>query len=146
MSTVRGLTGAAAVLIAAATLAPGIGYAQTLETQGDVVFLTGGVGLEEREAIEEVAAAENMNLKLVFAEPGGPYVSGVSVTVQDAAGVVVLQAETNGPWLFARLPTGEYAIRAELRGLARESSIQVPGTGRTQLVIAFPDTPAQADS
>ncbi|HWV59006.1 MAG TPA: hypothetical protein VNZ57_16250, partial [Longimicrobiales bacterium] len=107
---------------------------------------SGGVGLAERESIEALAESESLNLKLVFAEPDGPYVSGVRVAVRNANGEAVLEAVTNGPWLLARLPAGAYRVQAELRSVVRETTVNVPETGRAQLVIAFPAPAAAADS
>jgi len=142
MLDTRAGTLAAAALVAAAILfaAPDDGQAQTLQTQGDIAYVTGGVGFDEREALDAMADQERMNLKLVFAEPTGPFVSGVQVTIRNQAGEVVLQTQTTGPWMIARLPGGTYRVEAQLRGQTREFTVEVPATGRVQQVVAFQAT------
>jgi hypothetical protein len=55
----------------------------------------GGVGSDEREALEE--RAKGYNVKLVFAEKRGAFVSGVSVTLTTAKGAEVASVKTEGP-------------------------------------------------
>lgn len=118
-----------AVLIGAALPASAAAQTPAVQRQGDVAYVTGGVGLDERAQLLEIANREGMNLRLEFAEPAGAFVSAVAVTITDASGNVRLQVTTDGPWLLARLPAGEYRIRAELRGASREGTIQVTESG-----------------
>jgi hypothetical protein len=73
-----------------------------------VKYITGGVGLEERTALD--AMAKNYNLKLSFALHSGAYLSDLMVSIQDTKGNKLLQSKTNGPWFFVMLPKGEYHI------------------------------------
>jgi hypothetical protein len=109
-----------------------------VRTQGEVRYLSGGIGIGEREALTEMASRERMNLKLVFAEREGPFLSAVPVTITDASGSVRLQVKTDGPWLFVRIPAAEYRYRAERRGHVQSGSVTVSETGRTDRVVSFP--------
>jgi hypothetical protein len=82
------------------------------ERQGDVRYLSGGIGLEERDDME--ARAREFNLKLVFAMTSREYLSSVKVVVLDAGGKTVLSAESEGPWFFAKLPNGQYTVQAAM--------------------------------
>src|SRR5690606_12997359 len=114
-----------------AMVPPGAAMAQlpTVERQGDVAYLTGGVGTQERAALEELAAREGMTLKLEFAEPEGAFVSAVEVTITSAAGEELLRVRTDGPWLFAKLPAGEYQVRTKYRDMERQAKVTVRETG-----------------
>lgn len=96
-----------------------------------VPFLTGGVGEQEREALQ--AAAEDYNLKLVFARADGAFVADVQVTVTDSEGSTLLDVTSEGPLLFAKLPPGSYTVKATYRGDTKESTASVGETGRRTL-------------
>jgi hypothetical protein len=74
-----------------------------------VKYLTGGVGLDERVAMEK-AAKGNYNLQFVFAEATGPYLADVKVDIQGKDGKKLVDMSTNGPWFFVELPNGQYTV------------------------------------
>jgi len=90
--------------------------------------LSGGVGKDERAQLE--AAAKDYNLKLVFAQSSGAFVADVQVTITDATGSTVVNATSNGPLFFAKLPAGDYRVEATYAGIAKNSSVKVPGSGQ----------------
>src|SRR5690606_2797019 len=71
------------------------------ERQGEVSVLHGGVGAEDRAAMQ--AQAADYNLHLTFAAKGsGAYLSDVKVVIRDARGKTLVDTVTSGPWLYAR--------------------------------------------
>jgi len=87
------------------------------QTQGKVTYLSGGIGLDQQAAMKQ--AASEYPLELEFLESGGPhavFAAGVQVTITDRTGKVVLDARSNGPFMLARLPDGQYTISAENTG------------------------------
>jgi len=97
----------------AAQFPPAIIITEARTSQG-FPYLFGGVGSDEREAIEE--RAKGYNLKLIFAEKRGAFVSGVTVTIANAKGVEIAALKTEGPWFYIQLPPGDYSIKARLKG------------------------------
>jgi hypothetical protein len=97
------------------------------EYQG-ITYITGGVGEEEREHIE--AAAGEFNLKLICAREDGAFVSDVQITVKDKAGAIILQATSDGPLFYAKLPPGNYLVEAIYESVARQSEVAVAATGQ----------------
>lgn len=101
-------------------LAISVAWAQTESfvvkerSQGEVKYLMGGVGKEERDYMNSLAP--NYNLKLVFAIASGEYLSDVRVVVQDTNGKTYLNTTADGPWVMAKLPEGEYIIQATTGG------------------------------
>ena len=93
-----------------------------------VPYISGGVGKHEREQLE--AVAKDYNLKLVFAQSSGAFVAEVQVTVMDGTGSKVVDATSNGPWFFAKLPAGTYSVEAAYGGVAKQSDASVPATGQ----------------
>ena len=92
-------------------------------------YVTGGMGLDERSALEE--AAREYNLKLSCAMTGGKYVADVRVVIRDASGRTVLDAATDGPWLFAKLPAGSYRIFATFGGVTHQRTVELSGSRQT---------------
>jgi len=81
-------------------------------------YMSGGIGLEEREIMESWGA--DYNVKLAFAELSGNYVSDVKVVMEDQNGKDIISATTNGPWLYVRLPPGTYNVKATFEGEIKE--------------------------
>ncbi|MGC1816585.1 MAG: carboxypeptidase-like regulatory domain-containing protein [Casimicrobiaceae bacterium] len=79
-----------------------------------VMYVTGGVGSD---AVDRLKSMEGeFNLKLVFADASGAYLSDVKVMIVDASGHVVLDATSEGPLLMAKLPAGDYRVDATFDG------------------------------
>jgi hypothetical protein len=79
-------------------------------TQNDVPYQTGGVGIEERTAMMQ--NVKDYNLRVVFATEKGLYLAYIPVEIRTPGGKTVLKMKSNGPWLFVKLPAGEYEIGA----------------------------------
>jgi hypothetical protein len=111
------------------------GALQVQDQQG-VRFVSGGVGLSEREAIQ--ALSSDFNLRLSFALNTGNFLSGVEVRFADRNGNAVLASTSNGPIFLANLPAGSYTIEASFRGETQRSSVQV-GSGQRELIFRWND-------
>lgn len=110
------------------------------ERQGEVSVLHGGVGAEDRAAMQ--AQAADYNLHLTFAAKGsGAYLSDVKVVIRDARGKTLVDTVTSGPWLYARLPQGKVTIAATSMGQTLTQTLSVPASGRRDWVFRF-DAPA----
>lgn len=90
--------------------------ATTVKSQGSVSYISGGVTLDERDAMKPMA--KNYNLRMGFALNVGNYVADVKVKVQNARGKTVFDVVSDGPWLYANLPAGKYKVTAEYDGQA----------------------------
>ena len=98
-----------------------------------VKYLTGGVGLDERAAMQKMAKG-NYNLQFVFAEASGPYLANIKVEIQDKQGQTLIDASTTGPWFFTKLPIGPYKITATH---AEKSEVQHLDAGKNFQRIIF---------
>ncbi len=83
-------------------------------SQGEVKYLVGGVGLEEREYMTSVSG--NYNLKLVFAVASREYLAEVKVVILDPKGKTYVTTTADGPWMLLRLPEGSYLVQATSGG------------------------------
>lgn len=116
---------AAGIVLGTVALAP-VANAQgeeSVQNAGGVSYVSGGVGTT---SIDRLAAlARDFNLKLVFALKSGDYVSDVKVTIANAAGKTLVDTTSEGPWLMAKLPAGNYKIAATFAGNAEKRTIAV---------------------
>jgi hypothetical protein len=98
--------------------------------------MTGGVGSEERDAMESQAG--DYNVKLAFAEKVGVYLADVDVAVHDQSGKQILDVTTNGPWLYLQLPEGTYTVRAAFNDkIQRISNLAVKPGQRTARIVRW---------
>ena len=97
-----------------------------------ISYLSGGIGLDEREALR--SRAGEFNLRLFFAEKGsGHYVAGVRTHILRPGGEPLLAVDAAGPWLYVAVPAGKYRVVAEAEGREQSQTVTV-GVGRPREV------------
>jgi len=84
---------------------------------GNVNYITGGIGDAERQDLE--AQAKNFNLLITDANKKGQYVVDNNFTITRKNGRDVVNIDNAGPLLYAKLPPGQYKITA-MNGNQRE--------------------------
>ena len=101
-----------------------------------VAYMTGGIGIAEREAME--SQGRDYNLKLSFSEKSGVYLTDVRVAVENRNGVEMVNITTNGPWLYLQLPRGSYIVKSTYNGESRRiENLRVTGTDRVQRIVRW---------
>jgi hypothetical protein len=103
------------------------------KTPEGISYLTGGVGKDERDSLSKMG--KDYNLKLVFAHAKGPYLANVEVHIKDSNGKKVIEAISDGPWFYAKLPQGTYTISAKAMGKSYHQKADIPEKG--QVVLNF---------
>lgn len=133
----------AATLGLSAALLPALSPANAQDSglepqrQGSVTWISGGIGQDELEALH--AAQSGYNLRLLFALQGsGEYLANVAVRVVNGHGDTLLDANSRGPFLYAKLPAGTYKVTASSEGRAQTRSISVPATGAAAQSFYWP--------
>jgi hypothetical protein len=105
-------------------------------TSHGVKYMSGGVGINERAAMDRMD--KDYNLKVVFAEPSGPYLANVNVEILNASGKELVETTDTGPWFFARLPDGKYRVVATFNGKKQAREVEIgkslPAATKTQPV------------
>jgi hypothetical protein len=105
------------------------------QTQGDVRFRTGGIGIDESTAFKN--AIPRHSAALVFTSHSGgnnEYLADVPVTITDARGREVLRAAV-GPYLLVDLPAGTYTATARYQEQSLTRKFTVGGRKGTR--VAF---------
>lgn len=130
-----------AATLAAALAGPAFAQAPaapaTASTSAEYPVLSGGVGLDERQAMD--AQASNFNLKLAFAAPGGEYFDNVGVMIARTNGAKVYEGTSEGPWFFIKLPPGRYTVAATMNGKTIHRNVRVPQRSASKLHFYFPE-------
>ena len=131
------------VLAAALSIATS-GWAATdanlppVRTQGEVTYMSGGVGLDQQVAMKQTAY--HYPLELEFLEDGEGhafFAAGVQVTITDRTGNVVLDARSDGPFLLATLPDGQYTISADNSGSVKTRRVTIGRDKHTMVVFTW---------
>ncbi|MGE5305277.1 MAG: carboxypeptidase regulatory-like domain-containing protein [Alphaproteobacteria bacterium] len=100
-----------------------------------IPYISGGVGSDERSMLASMS--KNDNLELSFALQDKEYLGGAKVTVKDHEGKNVLEATSDGPLFYAKLPEGTYTVIAVANGTTLMRNVQIPEKGRTSVYFAW---------
>jgi hypothetical protein len=101
-----------------------------------VAYMMGGIGSDEREKMSSLAG--DYNLKLAFAEKAGVYLAGVKVAIQEQNGRQLVNMTTNGPWVYLRLPPGNYKVEATFEGKTQTlDNVRLAGQRRAERVLRW---------
>ena len=122
------------MLIAAILVAAQAASAADLAPSSPGPVRSGGVGEEERQALERDA---RYNLKVIAARRDGAYLADVGVTIVDQRGAEVLAARMEGPWLLAELPPGRYRVLGEYHGTMQKRDVTVGPGARSEVVLQW---------
>lgn len=108
------------------------------QKQGEISYLSGGIGLTEANAIKHVAKRYPLELEFVLkAKPKDEYLADVKVNIKDAHGKVVLDTTADGPFLLAQMPAGKYTISADRDGKVEHRRIEIAAKEHQRLVFAW---------
>ena len=105
--------------------------------QDAVLFVSGGVGENERQEIMKLSP--DYSLELLFATRGSrnEYLADVNVQIKDQNGKVVLDTVSQGPFLLAKVAPGRYSIRADNDGAIKQQTIQVKAAKLHRVVFVW---------
>ncbi len=105
--------------------------------EGAVTYVSGGVGDDERQKIDELAS--EYPLKLVFATKSSPneFLSDVKVQIKDTGGKTLVDSVSQGPFFLLKMPAGKYAISADYDGVVKQQSVQVLGNKPQRVVFVW---------
>jgi hypothetical protein len=106
------------------------------QTQGDITFVSGGVGLDEVNAIQ--ALKPNYNLHLLFVLSSGEYLSDIEVGIFDKKGNIYMQALALGPFMLVNLKPGSYYIKAQVNQQAIQKKVTVTRHKSTPISFIWP--------
>jgi hypothetical protein len=99
---------------------------------GDVRVLSTGIGKDERTPRPEYS------LLVICSERKGALIAGVLLKILKSDGTTVAELKSEGPWLFASLPAGEYRVEGKRsNGVVRMATVSVPESGQAVLYLSW---------
>lgn len=97
-----------------------------VKTQGTILYVTGGVGVDEANAMRCAKSMYPLSLEFIHhAKPKDEFLADVNVSINNQAGETVLQVMSEGPYLLAKLPSGKYTIIARIKDDSRTRHVTV---------------------
>ncbi len=111
-----------------------------VQTSGSASWVTGGTVYEEGPAFREARNQFPLNVE-IYEKSGAKnqFTANADVKLVSAkTGEVVLETRTDGPYLWAKVPPGQYKLQTTLGSQTRESRVAVNATGSTRAVVVFP--------
>lgn len=138
---IRTLISRVVIIVSLGTLGPVVAAAmETLpaaQTQNGITYLSGGIGLDESEAMK--AAAKDYTLMITCSvQPTGKYLADVKVNITDKSGSPVLETVIDGPMLLVQLAPGQYRISAENGGVTLNRSVDIGSEHPTRVNLSWP--------
>lgn len=80
---------------------------------GAVRYISGGIGIDSADAMRAQRKDFPVAISFLFSDCGiKQFTAGVQVLIETAGGEPVLEAVTEGPYLFIDLPAGSYRLDA----------------------------------
>jgi hypothetical protein len=131
------------IVVMGATLSGGIALAADgslppTQRAGEVTYLSGGIGLDQSQAIKDVMRDYSLVLTFVgTTRNGNVYLSDVPVTITDVNGNTVLDASSDGPYMLASLPNGRYTITASYKGKTEQRSVNISTSQHARQVFTW---------
>ncbi|MBB3004548.1 hypothetical protein FHX57_006931 [Paraburkholderia tropica] len=107
----------------------------TRSMQNGMAYITGGVGIDEADALRSVA--HQYSLRLTFLAQGGQFLSDVDVEIVGPSGAAVFRTRTLGPYLYVALPPGRYQVAAYAAGTKQVRVVVVNRRQGTNVQFAF---------
>ena len=80
------------------------------KTEQGYAFMSGGVGIGERNVMQRKARAYDLDLS--FANRQGQYLSDIKVIIDNEHGKQIVDSTTTGPLFYIELPPGKYDVKA----------------------------------
>jgi hypothetical protein len=91
---------------------------------GDITYVTGGIGDEERAALHDTA--KDYNLRVMSASHDGAFMGDTHIMLYNHKGDVLLDANA-GPLFFAKMPAGSYRLEATHDGVVKKQAFTIKG-------------------
>jgi len=101
-----------------------------VQTQGNVSYTSGGVGLDESHAL--IREQAHWPLSLRFTGPTADYLADVHVRIADEKNAEVLKTDAMGPYMLVKLPPGRYTVYAKYKDSEKKQAVTVAGNGKAK--------------
>jgi hypothetical protein len=111
-----------------------------VKTAGTVQYVSGGIPHEQLPAFRAARRDYALNIE-IFQRDGGRSVFTADAQVRIVnvkSGELMLESKIDGPYLWAKVPPGQYRVVATLNDQVKEARVTVKASQSTRAVIVFP--------
>jgi hypothetical protein len=98
-----------------------------IQHQGEISYVSGGVGLDESAALKR--EAHQWPLAMRFTGPTADYLADVHVRIVGPHGTEVLKTDSMGPYMLVKLPPGRYTVHAQYKDEDKTREVTVGNAG-----------------
>lgn len=126
------------LLLACAVAGHAAAQALSFREAGGIRHVCGGVGAEERDAIQALRKPGQLEL-LFVSEKRGAYLSSVDVEVTGPGGATARFA-AEGPTCLVEAAPGTWRVRARVGSVERSREVKLSAKG-AKATLTFPDEP-----
>jgi len=106
------------------------GAVPAAQMQGDVRYVTGGVGVDEAKAMRAEAAKYPLTLEfLVKTGKVDEFAGLVSVDISKSGGGSIFSANSDGPMMLVDLPPGKYHVKVTRKGREKSRDVELTKGG-----------------
>ena len=107
-------------------------------TQGNITYMTGGIGHDEASAMRREESRFPLSLEFIKrAKPTDQSLANVNVTITDPRGRTELSTLATGPYLLADLPNGKYRVSADFDGQTKTRTVVVAARKSERVVFEW---------
>jgi len=106
--------------------------------QGNVEYVSGGIGSDESASLKEAMPRYPLSLTFGSADTGtAAYVANVQVVIRDAQEATVLDATSQGPYFLVKLPPGKYHVKATYDGATQSRDVTIGEKSAERLMFSW---------
>jgi hypothetical protein len=128
------------VLVVAVALVAMPAFAQSqmpeAHQQGDIVYISGGIGADETAAIESVKGDYNLNV--TSADKTGHFRGDTEIVIRDMKRNVLLDVTAQGPLFYANLPNGRYTVEGISNDQTRKQTVRIISGKTARVHFSWP--------
>jgi hypothetical protein len=108
------------------------------QQRGQVTYLSGGIGLDQSQAIKNVMRDYPLTLTFVGTTRNeNQYLADVPVTITDSNGNTILETSSAGHDMLARLPSGRYTIHATYEGKTEARTVDISTSQHSHQIFGW---------
>lgn len=110
-----------------------------VQKNGNVEYMTGGIGKDRATAMEREAGHWPMALEFAVRDgKKADFAADVHVQVRNAEHKVVLNTTSSGPFVLAKLEPGRYTVDATLAGKTLQREVTVSKGAHSRAMFEWP--------
>jgi hypothetical protein len=113
------------------------------QSESGTAYVTGGVVYEQLPSFQQARSQYPLNIE-IYEKTGAKngFTADAQVKLIDRTGAVVLDAKADGPYLWAKVPPGQYKVQTTLNGVMKEQRVAVSNGRSTRAIFVFPQSPS----